>query len=104
MTTYNIREFKSKISEIINTLEYDQEVIITRRGKPCGRLMPVELPAEDKPSLQTLRGAFAQLPEATYQDFQDIKAIWEPRAPPPDDGHDSDDVKGGYDAKGGHAG
>ena len=48
MTTYNIREFKSKISEIINTLEYDQEVIITRRGKPCGRLTSVELPAEEK--------------------------------------------------------
>ena len=85
MTTYNIREFKSKISEIINTLEYDQEVIITRRGKPCGRLTPVELPAEEKPSLQTLRGALTQLPDATFEDFQDIKSIWEPRVPPSDD-------------------
>ncbi len=83
MTTYNIREFKSKISEIINTLEYDQEVIITRRGKPCGRLTPVQPPAEEKPSLQTLRGALIQLPDATYQDFLDIKAVWEPRVPQP---------------------
>jgi prevent-host-death family protein len=82
MTTYNIREFKAKISEIISTLEYDQEVIITRRGKPCGRLTPVQLPAEEKPSLQTLRGALTQLPDATYQDFVDIKTMWEPRVPP----------------------
>ena len=85
MTTYNIREFKAKISEIISTLEYDQEVIITRRGKPCGRLMPVQLPAEEKPSLQTLRGALTQLPDATYQDFVDIKGMWEPRIPQPDE-------------------
>ena len=85
MTTYNIREFKAKISEIISTLEYDQEVIITRRGKPCGRLMPVQLPAEEKPSLQTLRGALTQLPDATYQDFLDIKTMWEPRIPPSDE-------------------
>ena len=33
---------------------------------------------DDKPSLATLRGAFTWLPDATYQDFLDIKAIWNP--------------------------
>ena len=37
---------------------------------------------EEKPSLATLRGALADLPDATYQDFREIKTIWEPRMPP----------------------
>ena len=85
ITTYSIREFKARISEILRNLDDDQEVIITRRGKPCGRLTPVQFPTEEKPSLRTLRGAFTQLPDATYQDFLDIKAVWEPRIPPSDE-------------------
>ena len=35
---------------------------------------------DGKPSLRTLRGAFADvLPDATYQDFLDIKAVWGPK-------------------------
>ena len=32
---------------------------------------------DDRPSLATLRGALSQLPDAGYQDFLDIKGIWE---------------------------
>ncbi|MYA20356.1 MAG: hypothetical protein F4Z25_08890 [Chloroflexi bacterium] len=54
---------------------------------PEGHLEPgdpdVEPTIGPKPSLRTLRGAFADvLPDATYQDFLDIKSIWEPRMPP----------------------
>ena len=60
---------------------------------PEGHLEPgdpdVEPTIGPKPSLRTLRGAFADvLPVgfgrryATYQDFLDIKSIWEPRMPP----------------------
>ena len=81
MTTYSIREFKARVSEILRDLDDGEEVIITRRGKPCGRLIPVPSPTEEKPSLSTLRGALTDLPDGTYQDFQDIKAIWETQAP-----------------------
>ena len=47
------------------------------RGRPCGRLTSVDSDAGDKPSLSTLRGALSQLPDAGYQDFLDIKGIWE---------------------------
>ena len=66
MTTYNIREFKAKVSEILSALSYGEEVIITRRGKPCGRLSPIQNPTEEKPSLSTLKGSFTGLPEASY--------------------------------------
>ncbi len=81
VTTYGIREFKARISEILRELDAGSEVVITRRGEPCARLVPIQQPAGEKPSLASLRGALADLPDATYEDFQEIKAIWEPRAP-----------------------
>ncbi|MCH8207018.1 MAG: type II toxin-antitoxin system prevent-host-death family antitoxin [Chloroflexi bacterium] len=82
MTTYSVREFKARISEILRGLEDGEEVIITRRGKPCGRLTPVGPSDEGKPSLRTLRGALSYLPEVTYEDFLEIKRIWELTVPP----------------------
>ena len=81
MTTYSIREFKARVSEILRDLDDGQEVIITRRGKPCGRLTPAAPPADGKPSLETLRGALTHLPDASYEDFVGIKSVWEPRPP-----------------------
>lgn len=47
MPTYTITEFKAKASEILDNLEAGDEVIITRRGKPCGKLTAVEMPIEE---------------------------------------------------------
>ena len=79
MTTYSIREFKARTSEILRAVDDGEEVIITRRGKPCGRLTPIERYTEDKPPLSTLRGSMAHLPDATYEDFLAIKSVWELR-------------------------
>ena len=81
MTTYGIRQFKARVSEILRGLDDGEEVIITRRGKPCGRLTSMQAPKEGKPSLGTLRGALVYLPDAGYQEFLDIKTLWEPRVP-----------------------
>ena len=81
MTTYGVREFKARISEILRQLEDGEEVIITRRGKPYGRLSAVTPSDEGRPSLRTLRGALSYLPEVTDEDFLEIKRIWEPRVP-----------------------
>ena len=91
MTTYNIREFKAKLSEILRNLDDGEEVIITRRGKPCGKLSPTGSPPADKPSLRTLRGAFTDLPDAEFEDFMALKSIWEPRIPAPADGRPGND-------------
>ena len=81
MTTYSVREFKTRVSEILRGLDDGEDVIITRRGKPCGRLMPVPHPNEGKPSLSSLRGALADLPDASYEDFLEIKSAWDVPAP-----------------------
>ena len=77
MTIYSIREAKARLSEILRSLDRGDEVIITRRGRPCGRLTAVDADSDDRPSLASLRGALSQLPDASYQDFHDIKSIWE---------------------------
>ena len=96
MTTYSIREAKAHLSEILRDLERGDEVIITRRGRPCGRLTAVDAGADDRPSLATLRGALSQLPDAGYQDFLEIKGIWETGERLPDGvSGDSAEDKGG---------
>ena len=81
MTTYSVREFRARISEILRSVEEGEEVIITRRGKPCGKVTPVPPSPEDKPSLRTLRDAFSHLPDVPYEEFVELKAIWRPRLP-----------------------
>lgn len=83
MTTYGVREFKARLSEILRELDDGDEVIITRHGKPCGRLTTVPEPAEQKPPLSTLREKFAHLPDVEYEEFVELKKIWEPRLPEP---------------------
>ena len=85
MTTYGVRDFKARVSEILRDLEEGEEVIITRRGRPCGRLTTMPHPVDDKPSLSSLRGAMADLPDASYEDFLEIKALWRPEAPASDE-------------------
>ena len=78
MTTYGIREFRSRLSEILRGLGESDEVLITRRGRPCAKLTSVPNHTEDRPSLRTLRGAWVDLPDATYEDFLAIKTLWRP--------------------------
>ena len=42
MPTYSITEFKARLSQILRDLgENGGEVIITRRGKPCAKLVAI---------------------------------------------------------------
>ena len=88
MATYGVREFKARFSEILRNLDKEEEVIITRRGKPCARLTSVPPRIEAKLPLSALRGLLSdRMPDLDYQEFLDIKKIWEPRMPP-----DADDL------------
>ncbi len=81
MTTYSIREFKARVSEILRDLDEGAEVVITRRGKPCGRLTALGPTDDGKPSLSTLRGSMSHLPDAAYEDFLNMKTLWKTRFP-----------------------
>ena len=84
MTTISIRDFKARASEIIRALEAtEEEVVITRHGKPCARLVPIGPERHGNRTLRSLRGALSHLPDADYEDFVALKGIWEPRSPSP---------------------
>ena len=74
MTTYSISKARAHLGRILRDLSHGDAVIITRQGRPCGRLTSADDWADDKPSLATLWGAFSELPDADYQDFRNIRA------------------------------
>lgn len=78
MATISVRELKANASGILRELESSgEEVIITRRGKPCGKLVPVDRDSPKKRPLSSLRGTLSFLPELEYEDFHEVKKIWE---------------------------
>ncbi len=85
MTTVSIRELKAEATRILRHIEETgEEVVITRRGVPCGKLTPISQSPKPKKSLRSIRDSLSQLPKAEYQDFLDIKGIWEPGELPHD--------------------
>ena len=93
VTTISVRELKAKASEILRQLETTDnlEVVITRHGKPCAKLVSLgkkraEIPtlAKDRKEIPwseriSMRGAYPNLPELTDEDFEEAKRIWEPK-------------------------
>ncbi len=79
MATYGIREFKARASEILRNVEECEEVVITRRGKPCGKLTGVP-PSEENPALMALREKYSSLPDLDFEELQTtIKGFWKVR-------------------------
>ena len=74
MTTYSISEARAHLGEVLRDLGHDDGAIIRRRGWPCGRLTAVDVRADAKPSLATLRRVFSEPPDVDYQDFRNIRA------------------------------
>lgn len=82
-TTVSVRELKARASELLRDLEEapGDEIIITRHGKPCAKLVSLKGKSDSIPwsERKSLRGTMAHLPELTDADFDDAKKIWEPK-------------------------
>jgi prevent-host-death family protein len=44
MSTISLEEAQARLPELIEHLTAGEEIVITREGKPVGRLLPPELP------------------------------------------------------------
>lgn len=42
MNSYDVAEAKARLSEILEEVSSGQEVVLTKRGKPVARLIPME--------------------------------------------------------------
>lgn len=76
MATVGIRQLKSQASEILRRVEDGEEFIVTRRGKPCAKLIAAPPVAPGAQKGPTLKAIFPDLPDATWEDFMEAKKIW----------------------------
>lgn len=66
MTTMNIAEAKSKLSELVARAEAGEEVVIARNGKPAVRIMPVEPRRTEPRRLGAWEHLNIQVPDSVF--------------------------------------
>ena len=72
MAAVNLADAKAHLSELVSKAETGEETIITRRGKPVAKLVPVAAP---KKALRSLSGFRATLPKATKSSVELIRQL-----------------------------
>lgn len=73
MTTVNVQEAKTRLSELLARVERGEEVVVARAGTPVARLVPVDL------TWQRPFGAMQfEVPDSFFDDLpeQELRA-WE---------------------------
>ena len=59
METVNIHQAKTQLSRLLSRVELGEEIIISNRGVPVAKLVPLEQPKSRRQSLGRDRGLFA---------------------------------------------
>ena len=81
-TTISVRELKAHASKLLKLLEEDSnsEIIITRHGKPCGKLVGLNRESSPTPpsGRLSLRNTMSHLAKTGEQDLVEATNIWEP--------------------------
>ena len=72
MGAINLAEAKAHLSELVSKAESGEETVITRRGHPVARLVPVTAP---KTALRSLAEFRAALPKARKSSAQLIREL-----------------------------
>ncbi|MBU2785569.1 MAG: type II toxin-antitoxin system Phd/YefM family antitoxin [Acidithiobacillus ferriphilus] len=67
-----LAEAKAHLSQVLDRVEAGEELVITRRGKPVARVVPVRQPVVPLPSLAAFR---AQFPKMRRSSTEMIRAI-----------------------------
>ena len=72
MGAVNLADAKTHLSELVSKAESGQETVITRRGQPVARLVPIALPKKAFRSLAAFR---ATLPMARTSSAEMIRQM-----------------------------
>ena len=72
MGAVNLAEAKAHLSELVSKAESGEETIITRRGQPVARLVPIATP---KKALRSLADFRATLPKAQKSSAELIREL-----------------------------
>ena len=81
-TTISVRDLKAHASRLLKLLEEDSrsEIIITRHGKPCGKLVGLDQPSSVPPPAErtSLRNTMSHLANTGDKDLVEATNIWGP--------------------------
>ena len=81
-TTISVRELKAHASKLLKLLEEESrsEIIITRHGRPCGKLVGLGLNASTTSGSErmSLRNTMSHLAKTGEKDLAEAKNIWGP--------------------------
>ena len=79
-TTISVRDLKAHASKLLKVLEEDpgSEIIVTRHGKPCGRLIGMvrDTSTTSSGGRTGLRDAMSHLAEIAEKDLVDATNVW----------------------------
>jgi prevent-host-death family protein len=79
--TIGVRELKAHASAVLREVSAGAEIIVTMHGRPVARIESIA--AEDErvslDGMGNTRGAFSDMPEIGWEEFQAAKKVWEPR-------------------------
>lgn len=69
----NVHEAKTHLSQLLEEVRGGQEIILAKAGKPCARLLPLEVPTE-----RPMGFVSGRLTDAFFQPLPDDElAAWE---------------------------
>lgn len=68
-----LADAKAHLSRFIDRVEAGEELLITRRGKPVARVIPVQHPITPLPSLTEFRAQFPKMRSSSAQIIRDIR-------------------------------
>jgi prevent-host-death family protein len=76
MAEVGIKEARAELSRLVDRVQAGEEIVITRRGKPAVRLVPVTPPARRRPNL--LQGKY-ELPDSFFEPLPEeiVEAFYE---------------------------
>lgn len=72
MSDVNLADAKARLSELVSKAESGEETVITRRGQPVARLVPMASPRKPFRSLAEFR---ATMPKARKSSAQVIRQL-----------------------------
>ena len=72
MTAVNLADAKSRLSELVSRAESGEVTVITRRGRPVAKLVPIASPKKAFRSLAEFR---ATLPKARKSSAQLVRQL-----------------------------
>jgi|OpeIllAssembly_1097287.scaffolds.fasta_scaffold26665_4 prevent-host-death family protein len=73
MSTVNVAEAKTHLSELLDRVEAGEEVVITRRGKAIARLSSVVLAREPLVSLADLRSSLPKVAKRSADVVRELR-------------------------------